>query len=275
MRRKALPNNLATNLLVRNRNCCCICQKDGLYHEVIIHHIDGNNRNNQIRNLAVLCLFHASQADSGLLKGKVGSGKKLAPVIVKELKKKWEMKIEAESKIIKPVISLRRQKQLEVLYHFEIHKIKNEIVALEQNLKEVKQKFRFLHTFSIEFINSGIKLKPVLSDIYRQIAAMFLFSGVGQMRECANAIYELSQHLVGTPEEKLKKSDLKILNDSIETIEMLATCAAEFSKTSKALEGLIPFYFGFGEIAHWYRISKVKRKIFHSLNEDGILLSRR
>ena len=41
-------------------------------------------------NLAVLCLVHASAADAGLKKGKLGSGKKLKPDEVREFKKIWE-----------------------------------------------------------------------------------------------------------------------------------------------------------------------------------------
>lgn len=95
MRRK-LPSSLEKHVLVKNRHCCCICQSDGYGKDVIVHHIDGKNSNNVESNLAVLCLVHASQADAGLKKGKLGAGKKLKPDFVKQYKNIWERKIEHE-----------------------------------------------------------------------------------------------------------------------------------------------------------------------------------
>lgn len=58
--RKKLPKETEIEILIRNRNCCCICQDSGIGKEVIIHHINGNNSHNDITNLAVLCLTHSS-----------------------------------------------------------------------------------------------------------------------------------------------------------------------------------------------------------------------
>jgi hypothetical protein len=95
MRRK-LPSSLERRVLVKNRHCCCICQNDGYGKEIEVHHIDGKNSNNVESNLAVLCLVHASQADAGLKKGKLGSGKKLKPDAVRQYKKTWERRLELE-----------------------------------------------------------------------------------------------------------------------------------------------------------------------------------
>lgn len=95
MRHKLSPS-LERCVLVKNRHCCCICQSDGYGKDVLVHHIDGNNSNNVESNLAILCLIHASQADAGLKRGKLGSGKKLKPDFVKQYKKIWERKIELE-----------------------------------------------------------------------------------------------------------------------------------------------------------------------------------
>jgi hypothetical protein len=94
--RKKLPSSREKRVLIKNRHCCCICQNDGYGKEVEIHHIDGNNSNNIESNLAVLCLIHASQADAGLKKGKLGTGKKLKPDAVRQYKRIWERKMELE-----------------------------------------------------------------------------------------------------------------------------------------------------------------------------------
>lgn len=136
--RKKIPRSLEKKVLIKNRHCCCVCQREGFGQDVNIHHIDGNNRNNVISNLAVLCLDHASKADAGLSKGKQGSGKKLKPDEVREYKRIWERKIELESKIQKKTLPTYKRKQLEILYNFEIHKSKNEISSLRDTDKRVE-----------------------------------------------------------------------------------------------------------------------------------------
>jgi len=81
---------------------------------VLIHHINGNNSYNIESNLAVLCLVHASQADSGLKKGKLGAGKKLKPDAVREHKKRWERRIELQlqhpkKNLLRPNVEGRRE----------------------------------------------------------------------------------------------------------------------------------------------------------------------
>ncbi len=122
--RPKLPSSIERRVLLQNRHCCCVCQVDGHGKEVLIHHIDGNNRNNVESNLAVLCLVHASMADAGLKHGKLGSGKKLKPDSVRQYKKIWQKKADLASQHRIETLTLRAKKQLEILYKFEIHKTK-------------------------------------------------------------------------------------------------------------------------------------------------------
>jgi hypothetical protein len=142
--RKPLSPVLERKILVKNRHCCCICHKDGIGKEVWIHHIDGNNSNNVLSNLAVLCILHASQADAGLISGKLGAGKKLKPDEVREFKKNWETKIEQENNIQKNIVSIEKREQLEILYFFEINKTKNEILSCEKDSVLIEEKLDFL-----------------------------------------------------------------------------------------------------------------------------------
>lgn len=57
-KRKAIPTSLRSDVLIKNRHLCCVCQ-DGYLQ---IHHINGNNSDNQIENLAVLCMKHHDMA---------------------------------------------------------------------------------------------------------------------------------------------------------------------------------------------------------------------
>lgn len=80
-RRIAIPQEVQSKLLLANRHACCVCQKGG----VQIHHIDGNPANNDLSNLATLCLDHHDKATMT-----AGLTKKLKPDQVAEYKKTWE-----------------------------------------------------------------------------------------------------------------------------------------------------------------------------------------
>ena len=80
--RDPVPQATATKLMVANKHTCCFCNKQG---HIQIHHIDGNNSNNSIKNLAVLCLNCHSRVSSD-----EGLGRKFTVEEVKEYKAQWE-----------------------------------------------------------------------------------------------------------------------------------------------------------------------------------------
>lgn len=266
--RKLLPQKLEQQVLVKNRHCCCICQKDGIGKEVWIHHIDGNNSHNVISNLAVLCISpHASQADAGLKSGKQGSGKKLKPGEVREFKKIWERKIEEENKIHKNILSIQKRKQLEILYYFEIDKIKNEILSLEDNNKLIKEKFSFLDQLVIEESISGIKIRKILSAAYRDMAPQTVGEGNEKVRGLAKSIWGLFIHLVGPAYVKIDNEDLILFRESIDTIETLGSFAAEFNEKRNALKEVCSIIIDLGSIAHWYNLTREKKTIISALSK--------
>lgn len=266
--RKPLSPILERQILVKNRHCCCICQKDGIGKEVWIHHIDGNNSHNIISNLAVLCVSpHASLADAGLKTGKLGSGKKLKPDEVREFKKIWERKIEEENKIQKNTLSVHKRKQLEILYIFEINKIKNEILSLENNNALVKEKFDFLDQLVVEESISGVKIRKILSDVYGDMSAQTVGEGVEKVKRLAKSIWGLFIHLVGPIYVRISKEDLILFNKSIDNIETIGSFAAEFNDERIVLREVCSIIFDLGEIAHWYELKKEKSAILRSLSK--------
>ena len=66
MARKKIPGNIQKDVLVSSRRRCCICY--GLYRNLNtkkgqIAHLDGNNENFKLDNLAFLCFDHHDTFD--------------------------------------------------------------------------------------------------------------------------------------------------------------------------------------------------------------------
>jgi hypothetical protein len=183
--RPKLPSTLERSVLVSNKHCCCVCQGDGYGKEVLIHHIDGDNSNNIESNLAVLCLVHASMADAGLTKGKLGAGKKLKPDSVRQYKSIWQRKIKLEQQHRKEAISLRAKNQLEILYKFEIHKTKNFILSLKNKDKRIKESFDYFDQLVLEEFISGINIRTILLDAYSDLSVQSIDSKFSR-KDCRN-----------------------------------------------------------------------------------------
>jgi 5-methylcytosine-specific restriction endonuclease McrA len=78
--RPRIPQATADNLMFANDHTCCICRVKGKH--VQIHHIDGDNSNNSVNNLAVLCLECHSKAT-----GDEGLGRSITAGEIKEYKR--------------------------------------------------------------------------------------------------------------------------------------------------------------------------------------------
>jgi hypothetical protein len=260
MRRK-LPSSLERRVLVKNRHCCCICQSDGYGKEVLVHHIDGNNSHNVESNLAVLCLVHASQADAGLKKGKLGSGKKLKPDFVRQYKKIWERKIELEQQHRREILPLQSKKQLEILYKFEVHKTKNLILSLKEKDRRVKEAFDYFDQLVIEEFISGVNIRTILLDAYSDLAVLT----IGDVRvpsRLAKSLWGLLLHLVGPGMVRITTKDKKIFFECLRIFETLGEFAGEFAGGIPVLRTVCKEMYEFAEIATWYKLVAEKKKLF-------------
>ncbi len=66
-KRKRIPKETQTQLLVQSRRRCCLCfglNQDLAEKRGQIAHLDGDSSNNQLDNLAYLCIPHHDQYDS-------------------------------------------------------------------------------------------------------------------------------------------------------------------------------------------------------------------
>ena len=75
-KRTQIPKDIANLTLFLSDRICCVCRVPG--KAIQIHHLDGNNNNHELDNLAVLCL-HCH--DESQIKG--GFGRKLNSELIK------------------------------------------------------------------------------------------------------------------------------------------------------------------------------------------------
>jgi hypothetical protein len=84
--RTPIPEDASAEVLFRHDHTCCICQERGKY--VQIHHIDDDPSNNDLSNLAVLCLQCHNDTQ---IKG--GFGRKRSATEVKKFRDDWVKRV--------------------------------------------------------------------------------------------------------------------------------------------------------------------------------------
>ena len=270
MMREKIPKSIEGKLLIKNRHCCCICRWRGIGKEINIHHIDGNNSNNDISNLSVLCLEHASMADAGLREGKLGSGKKLSPKEVKEFKAIWEKMNDVEIQESKIAIPKNEKRYLEILYDFEIRKSIAEIASLDpeehpkQNEK-IEEKFNYFNQLAFEELMSNIDIRMILLKAYSD----YSFNAIGNDKfseMMAESIYSFSWHLVGPKEVSIFDNDKKVIFKSLEVLESFGTFVGEFNNIS-SLKKICEIIEQLGDIIIWYNLEDKMNKIINIISE--------
>lgn len=87
-----IPSNIAAKVLFDSNRTCCVCRVEG--KPIQIHHIDGNNSNHRIENLAVLCLDCHNETQ---VKG--GFHRKLDAEQIVLYRNDWEMIVAKERAI--------------------------------------------------------------------------------------------------------------------------------------------------------------------------------
>jgi len=264
-KRLKIPAKLEVKILLKNRHTCCICRDPKAYQNIIIHHIDGNPANNQEENLAVLCLNHASMADAGLKKGILGSGKKLKPREVSGFKKLWEEKNMAETRVERKTSPLKESKQLEILYHFEISKRKNEILSLSEKQQKIrKEHFEFFQQLVIEEFISGLRLRAIIIKAFGDIGVQ----SAGQdyiAIPLIEAVEGLFLHLVGPSKVKMHLYDKKLLLKSLDIFETVGGYGASISDHKKLLIKTCKAIYELAEVSSWYKYANYTKKAINVL----------
>lgn len=266
--RKPTPKPLEKKVLIMNRHCCCICQAERMYKPVAIHHIDGDNSNNKIENLAVLCLDHHSMADAGLRRGKSGSGRKLTPIHVREYKRLWETKVELTGKLQKKTFPLYQKKHLQIFHQFEISKIKNEIIVLDDKDKRLREKFAYFEQLLIEEFLTDLPLRKFLLQAYSELVIPgFITEERNKSKLLAESIQGLFLHLADPDTLPMERSDKKLFLKSLEVLEDMGHFAGEFSPYISPLKNACNAILDLAEIASNYGLKDTRGKILRKLKK--------
>lgn len=85
--RVPIPEDISAEVLFQHDHTCCVCNQPG--KAVQIHHVDDDHANNDLKNLAVLCL-----ADHDLTQIKGGFGRKLNAAEVTKYRDGWVSRVQ-------------------------------------------------------------------------------------------------------------------------------------------------------------------------------------
>lgn len=127
MTRRSIPPEIAAKVLFLSDRTCCVCRRKG--KPIQIHHINGNPTNNDINNLAVLCLdCHNETQISG------GFHRKLDAEQVRLYRDDWLNLVARERELKRPIDKVSKEErslELELATSLaEIYRENNELELL-------------------------------------------------------------------------------------------------------------------------------------------------
>lgn len=254
--RKAIPKPREAEILFLNRHACCICQDKG--KDVQIHHIDGDNSNNDITNLAALCLDCHSQVT-----GMRGLGKSYSPLEVKRYKKEWETII--KRKYALPSIS-RAKRPSKIERQLFIYEAKSLIYrmlsAKDTNIALFETGFGNLWQLSI--------FEGIQKEIIEHLSFAFTLSAISELNKpifLARSLPKFFGYLVGPVDVPLLKTDQRDILDAIETLEFAHNLCVDENKKYRILSAIKNALSDFMAIAIKYHNSRIFSKARKVLNE--------
>jgi hypothetical protein len=257
--RNKIPKTKEAEILFLNRHACCICHDKN--RDVQIHHIDGNNSNNNISNLAIMCLDCHSKVT-----GKRGLGKRYSELEVKRYKQEWETVVKKEFRL--PLLTKSKEvpKIEKQLFIYEIKRMIYQMISADDFKKDYFDKgFETLWNISL--------LEDIQKETIEQLQYAFSLTAISQTNKpiaLANALPQFFNYLVGPREIKLRKSDEKNILEAVETIEFCHNMSVEQNKKYKILKSFKTCLSDFIQISIRYKNPKIFRKAITIINEIKI-----
>jgi hypothetical protein len=246
-KRKSIPPQIEREILFRNEASCCICGKNN----VQIHHIDGNNSNNDLKNLAVLCVEHHDQASS-----KSSMTRRLTPALVKKFKSDWEARISKKREIARRYIRTNIEEQSFV--RFEIKRLVYSLPAFpdKKNTNAIIEQLYNWHLFS-----------DSTKNILKTIGYIRWFLKETQISILLTRLWEFFWQFVDPKDVPMNKKDEKDLVIAIELIGDLGKQIVIIEENPRLFKDFFFAVKHFEDFANWYKRGALKNAIKKQLAE--------
>lgn len=245
-KRKLIPGKIEREVLFRNQNICCICQKPNIQ----IHHIDGNPNNNKASNLCVLCIEHHAQVSSV---NRMTRG--LSSSLLKKYKNEWEglnarkrlhaIKTKPETKFERQQIKFEIKR---IVYYLPTQKSKREID------KEIDQLYHW-HLF-----------EGYTDYILKNLATIHWFFSDKQLAYVADRVYEFFWHFVGQKDVPMNKKDERELVMAVNLLDDFGVHAALVEVNGITVRKIVNALMDLFKTASIYKRRKVGLAIMKELN---------
>jgi hypothetical protein len=244
--RKPIPKSREAEVLFLNRHTCCICHGKG--KDVQIHHIDGDNSNNDASNLAIVCLDCHSRVT-----GTRGLGKYYYSLELKRYKKEWETIVKKE-------------------YGFPSVRRANRPPKIERQLFVYEAKALIYRMCSAKdsdtgYIDSGFEnlwqlavLEGIQKEIVEHLGFAFALSAISEVNKpvaLAKSLPRLFGYLAGPSDIPLRKSDERDILQALDTLKFVHDLSIEENKNYRILGAIKNAISDFTAIAIKYRNSRL------------------
>lgn len=247
--RSSKQQKIADSLMFANDHTCCICREKGKH--VQIHHIDGDDSNNDPANLAILCIECHSRVT-----GDEGLGRRFTPGEIVQYKRTWELIV--KGRLVGQRIT--REPRKEGISYFELAAC--EILAMDDGDSRIREKIETLYQ-----LNTITGRTDEILDCLFHLAMMSSMSQKQTAKMLSELIYQLFWHFVGPDDIALRKKDIKRLETGINLLGTIGQFNGEFSKDIEVIQAVCDNLYNMFEIAVWYDLEKIGVSVVNKLRK--------
>jgi hypothetical protein len=252
-KRIKIPQKIADQLIVEADWTCCICKIPG--KGVVLHHIDGDPSNNNIRNLAVLCHEHHAQASK-----RSGISRTLSPGQLRISMNQWLQIVKTRRALPEHIKSSKLGLEIitEALAVHEIRKIHSDLMEAEWDKKI--QFLKLLNPYT-DF-RYGYNVRTELLETLNHLAGL---TRAGMTSEVAYMIENLADSilpifsLVRPARTKPKGKDIALLRQAVDIGINLAHDGAKYLRNIRIIDRGARILWGVLRFAQLNNLEELKK----------------
>jgi hypothetical protein len=255
-KRPKVPRAAEEETLFNANHTCCICRERN--KDIVIHHIDSNAKNNNLDNLAVLCLDCHSKVT-----GTCGLGKSFKLGEVRRYKRSWDKQVRDSREVARPRIYYR--KELVSQIDFTICRI----LACGKDKGRQEELLNTLYELHLWRGNNTIDSKII--EGMEHLAIMSGLSYPGLVELLAEKTWEMCWEFVGPDDVGMDKKDEKRVIKCAEIIQTLADFNCEFARGKNATVKISQNAERLFEIGVWYSKPSIAKTVLAAYDKglDG------